>query len=113
MRAVNESRSILSRKPIEKLCSSELKKGIKLQSTHASEKRVNITLFERDIENLRNALSNVHKQEVKKNDAALRRLIDEIRADPAHLRAYSQIQLIELGRELIDESGNCPLCETQ
>lgn len=113
LRAVNESRSILSGKPIEKLCSSELKKGIKLQSTHASEKRVNITLFERDIENLRNALSNVHKQEVKKNDAALRRLIDEIRADPAHLRAYSQIQLIELGRELIDESGNCPLCETE
>ena len=51
-------------------------------------------------------------QLAKTKDIRLRGLLQDIRKDPQVLRTFSLQELMSLGIGLIDESGNCPLCET-
>ena len=112
LEVVNQNRAVLGGEPISELHSTDLKKSIKPQVAQTGEKPVNVTLFERDIQNIRQILSET-KQSLAKKDETLRGLIAAITADPALLRAFKQRELIELGRKLIDETGSCPLCETE
>lgn len=52
------------------------------------------------------------QREVSTHDNQLRTAISHFQANPLLLRAYSQQQLISRGIDLIDETGDCPLCDT-
>ncbi|MCD4782246.1 MAG: AAA family ATPase [Candidatus Eremiobacteraeota bacterium] len=112
LKFVNRNRAILGGQAILTLCSTELKIGIKPLTVFSSGKPINVTLFEEDIKKLRNVISEQNQAEIAKNDSQLRDLIATVRSNPRMLRALSRFQLTNLGIKLIDETGNCPLCDT-
>ena len=109
---VNQNRAVLGGQSISTLRSADLKTGLKSPTVVASDKAVNVTLLERDIQNLRNVTLEQNQAEIAESDKQLRDLIATIRSDPQLLRALSRLQLTNLGITLIDETGSCPLCDT-
>lgn len=109
---VNQNRAVLGGQSISTLRSADLKTGLKSPTVVASDKAVNVTLLERDIQNLHNVTLELNQAEIAKSDKQLRDLIATIRSDPQLLRALSRLQLTNLGITLIDETGSCPLCDT-
>ncbi len=109
---VNQNRAVLGGQPISTLRSTELKTGLKSPTVVSSDKAVNVTLLERDVQNLRNVTLEQNQAEIAKNDKQLRDLIATVRSEPQLLHALSRLQLTNLGITLIDETGNCPLCDT-
>ncbi len=109
---VNEKRKILGGQPISELHMEHLKKDIIPPASLPSDKVVNITIFERDVQNVRSAIANENQAKIANNDEKLRTLITTIRTDPDLQRELSHRELIQLGIPLIDESGSCPLCDT-
>ena len=109
---VNEKRKILGGQPISELRVESLKKDLIPPASLPSDKVVNITIFERDVQNVRAAISNENQAKIANNDEKLRTLITTIRTDPDLQRELSHRELIQLGIPLIDESGSCPLCDT-
>lgn len=112
LQIVNQNRAALAGKPISILQSKELKKGITAPVAVSRDQVANITLLERDIENLNTLTSEPNQAQIAKTDKTLRESIAAIRADAELLRSLSRLQLTKLGMELIDESGSCPLCDT-
>ena len=111
LKVINRNRQVLGGQPIRKLRHGELKKDITPPIAQTSGKSVNVTLFEGQVRTIRNLLSEGNK-EIAEKDENLRSFIASIKTNPTLLRAYSQRQLIVLGQSLLDESGKCPLCET-
>ncbi len=112
MQVVNQNRRILGGNPISALHSSDLKIGLKPPTFAAGNHTFNITLLDRDIQNLVNVTLAENKALIARNDEQLRALIATIRSDPQLLHALSHLQLTKIGIGLIDETGNCPLCGT-
>lgn len=112
LRIANQDRQILGGHPISVLRSTDLKKGLRPPSAVPSDQAVNITLLQRDIQNLRNVTSPEGESEIATTDAALREVIETVRSEPELLRALQRLELTKLGIELIDETGSCPLCDT-
>ena len=50
---------------------------------------------------------------ISETDKKLREIASKLRSDPRLIRALSLVKLTELGLELIDETGTCPLCDTK
>jgi ABC-type lipoprotein export system ATPase subunit len=109
---VNQNRTVLGGEPISILRSADLKAGLRSPTVVDSDKAVNVTLLERDIQNLRNVTLEQNQAEIAKSDKQLRDLMATIRSDPHLLRDLSRLQLTNLGITLIDETGSCPLCDT-
>jgi ABC-type iron transport system FetAB ATPase subunit len=109
---INRNREILGGKPFYSLKTAELKNGITLPKSASGEQSINVTVLERDIQNLTKLISDEHKSSVSAFDGKLRLLLKTIRSDPKLLRALSRLQLLQLGISLMDETGVCPLCET-
>lgn len=112
LQVVNQNRTILGGQPISILSSTELKKELKPPTIIPGDRLVNVTLLERDIDNLRKVMLEQSQTKIAKSDKQLRALLTTIRSDPELLRALARQKLIELGIELIDETGSCPLCDT-
>jgi len=112
LNAINQNRAILGAHPITKLSSTELKVNIKLPTATTSKQSINVTLLEGDITNIKNALSNQNKAEVSQIDNKLRGLIVEVKSKPGLLTNLSRQELTALGMRLLDDGGNCPLCDT-
>ncbi|MFQ5751173.1 MAG: AAA family ATPase, partial [bacterium] len=110
---VNKNRTILGGQRIQSINSEGLKSGINPLASTPSGQIANIDIFSRDIENIKGINSDETKNTVAKNDKELRNTLEEIRSKPELRLALVQKQLIEQGLELIDESGNCPLCDTE
>ena len=111
LEVVNQNRAILGADPLTKLTYKDLKTGIIPTATTSSQK-INVTIVEGDIKNLRNLFSDHYRKELSTIDASLRALIEKVRSNPELLRSLSREELITLGMQLIDEDGNCPLCDT-
>lgn len=109
---INRSREIFGGDRITELDSSKLKMGISLPTSQAGEQAVNVTLLERDIQNLSNLSIEDRKRILAQQDSKLRELLSAIQSDSELLQSLSRMQLIELGISLIDDTGSCPLCET-
>jgi energy-coupling factor transporter ATP-binding protein EcfA2 len=108
---VNQNRGILSADEISELCSANLKRNVRAPTVVSKSNGFNVTLFDRDILNLQNTLSKESKKRIGENDKKLREIIEKIRIDPDLMRTLKQLQLIELGMNMIDETGKCPLCD--
>jgi hypothetical protein len=109
---VNQNRAVLGGQSISTLRSADLKTGLKSPTVVAGNNAVNVTLLERDIQNLHNVTLEENQAEIAESDKQLRELIVTIRSDPQLLHALSRLQLTNLGIALIDETGSCPLCDT-
>jgi len=109
---INQNRVLLGGREITSLHSTQLKIDLTPPTVVSPGPASNITLLERDIDNLRNVISEGRIQATADTDNKLRDLIATIRSDPHLLRAFTQQRLIQLGLSMIDNTGSCPLCET-
>ena len=108
---INEARGQLGGPPLASVKSDQLKKNLAPPASLPQMQTLNVTMLQRDIDNLRKGLDSATVAQSGKTDAELRESISIVRSDPAHLHALSHLPLIELGVKLIDETGACPLCE--
>jgi hypothetical protein len=111
LKAINANRAILGGEPVSRIISSELKAGLSL-STVISEGFVNIKIIEDNIETIRR-MQKDDSRSIGCSDQQLRLLISQIQSNPKLSCSLSNLELIELGIRLIDEKGNCPLCEME
>lgn len=112
LEAVNHNRATLGAEPIGALESSELKVGLGPLTGVVRHEGLNVKLVAGDADNLRKARSEQYEAEIGATDDKLRALIGKIRSDARLSRVLSLRKLTELGIELIDETGKCPLCDT-
>jgi DNA repair exonuclease SbcCD ATPase subunit len=112
LRVVNQNRNILGAPAVSDLCSVSLKRGVRPPTVISRSDGFNITLFDRDVQNLQNVTSEEMGTRIEETDKRLRELIEKIRADSKLMRTLKQVQLIRLGMQMIDETGKCPLCDT-
>lgn len=112
LQIVNQNRALLGGQPILTLRSTALKTGLIPPTVISSGQAINITLLEKDIQNLRNVTLVENQAQIAKSDEELRALTETIRSDSQLLRALSLLELTKLGMTLIDETGGCPLCDT-
>lgn len=111
LQVVNGNRAVLGGQSILTLDSTNLKTGLTPPTVATNDESINVTLLERDIQNLRNVTIAENQVQVAKIDKELRDLIEIIRSDPQILASLSRLQLTRLGMEQIDETGSCPLCD--
>ena len=109
---VNQNRAVLGGQPISTLRPADLKTGLKSPTVVVSDKAVNVTLLERDIQNLHNVTLEQNQADIAKSDKQLRNLIATIRSHPQLLHELPRLELTKLGMTLIDDTGSCPLCDT-
>lgn len=109
---INQNRAVLGANSISLPKSNELKAGIKLPTAVGGKQSINITLLEGDLTNLKTVIAHQNQVEVSLIDNKLRSLITEVKLNPTLLISLSRQKLIDLGIELVDESGKCPLCDT-
>jgi hypothetical protein len=112
LHVVNQNRAVLKGQPIADLLAVDLKTELVPPNIVPISRSINITLLERDMQNLLSVMSAQNQAQIAKNDGQLRTSTMSIRSNPQLLHALSHLKLIELGMPLIDESGSCPLCGT-
>jgi DNA repair exonuclease SbcCD ATPase subunit len=111
LEVVNQNREVLGGQLVSELRSTSLKTDLRPPTVISKMDGVNITLLDRDIENIRKVTSEENQTQTAESDKQLRELIENIRANPDLLRVLSRVQLIKLGMKMIDETGRCPLCD--
>lgn len=110
---INQTRAIFGADPLTNSRSSELKNDIKLPTAINSERSVNTTLFQNDIDNLKSVLLDNNQDEITTYNETLKKLLETLKLNPDLRKAVSQQQLVMLGKDLIVEDDTiCPLCDT-
>jgi len=109
---VNKYRNILGGDSITELSSDNIKKDLFLPKADKEQIVVNINMLERNVQYLNEIFFKENQNKIKKADSKLRKLINKIISDEKLLKILNRRKLINLGLELIDETGNCPLCDT-
>ena len=110
---INDYRALLNGDPISELSVEQLQIDIKPPATLAKQQDVNISVFEKNLAQLTDWLAVDKKSALRKQDEALRSLIADIHTDAQSLRVYETQSLTQSGLDSLDESGKCPLCDTQ
>lgn len=108
---VNENRRLLNGEKIDDLFSLSIKDGLDLPGTIRKD-ALNIKLLEKEIDNIQEKLSTDNQNHIFHLHHKLKELKARIMADPQLNETASKLRLTELGLELIDDSGSCPLCHT-
>lgn len=107
---INNSRNILDGKPVETIKSGTLKS--KLSPPKLLVKSPNNSFsIENDINIIQEILDSKSLDILNKIDEELRVLLAVIKNDPSKLKSLSLQHLTKWGLDLIDETGNCPLCD--
>lgn len=107
---VNEKRALLGAVPITALKSTELKANVVAPVFQAKETAVNPAELKTHVENLTKFLSEEKLDALLKTDAGLRESLHQVQGNPELVRSLKKLNLFQLGIDLIDESGTCPLC---
>lgn len=110
LHVVNKKRSILGGHPISTLCSKDLKRGL-VPPTVSSHKCVGMESCKRSIQYLLKLDETDEQSRIEEIDKKLRESVNIIRSTPHMLRAISLLELTAIGIKLVDETGNCPLCD--
>jgi len=108
----NQNRALLGGQSISVLSSENIKQGLQPPSTIVTAEGININLLEKDIQSICGIVSEDSKRNIAEVDSELRSMVTSIRANPELVRALARVNLTKLGITLIDDSGNCPLCDT-
>ena len=105
---INNARSILGGTLIDNIKFENVKSGIVPPTSH--EKTVlNMSLFEKDLDNLKNPLN----QQFSEDEQHLRELIVNINNNSIFAKELARHKLTKQGIDLLDESDICPLCDFQ
>lgn len=107
---INDKRKILNGKSLEEFDSKNLKVDLSPPKLPAKS-QFNVFSIEREIENIQKIMDSKNLEILNEADRELQVLIGVINNDPTKLRALSLQQLTKIGLELINETGNCPLCD--
>ncbi len=110
---INTKRRALSAEPIKKLDSHIVKAKITAPVFLSKENTVNTLQLQQDVDSLTKFQTEETKKEFLENDKQLRTDIECINSNPHLMKSLQRSRLIELGIQLIDDSGSCPLCDTQ
>jgi len=108
---VNTKRALLGAVPITAFKSTELKTNVVAPVFQAKETAVNPSELKTHIENLTTFLTAENVDTLLKTDASLRESLQQVQANPELVRLLKKLSLFQLGIDLIDESGTCPLCD--
>lgn len=111
LRIVNENRAILGGQQLSELRAEAIQKGLSPPApTH--EPTVNPVLVVQDVEHCRRFLAEENRAAIGDIDSRLRELLQTELRDPDVKRDLAHLDLIEQGLNLIDDTGRCPLCDT-
>ena len=69
--------------------------------------------MEKDFENLTRSEDSTFRETLVKYDTELRSQLSYLKSDPKLRRLLAQAQLLQTGLSLVDDTGLCPLCDTQ
>lgn len=109
---INKYRTLLGGELVTDLFSNTIKKDLYPLKVDKEQSVVNVYMLERDIEYLNKISFDDNQKIIKEADSKLRKLIKKIVSDEKLLKTLNCRKLIELGLELLDETGDCPLCDT-
>jgi len=109
---INSNRSILKGKQIDSISSKDLKKELNPPVFLSENQGINIAQLDKDIQILKNLSHPSVQDQISQDNEVLKNIIKIIHSDPKLLRAILSLKLIQLGIKLIQDSGECPLCET-
>ena len=110
---ISAKRAILGGKAISEFKISFIKSDLKTPSEiSAKDDSVNTNIFETNIKSVKAISADEKQQIIEGLDQRLRGGITSIKADPELLKSLKKHELNKLGLELIDDSGDCPLCDT-
>ena len=109
---VNKYRTILVGDSITELFSNNIKKDLFPPKADKDQIMVNVALLERFIQSLNEIFFDKNQKVIKEANSKLCELITQIISDERLLKTLNRRKLVELGLELIDETGDCPLCDT-
>ncbi len=112
LEAVNRYRAVFGKPALDQLGPETLKADIALPAAVQGGQQINVTLVQNDIANLLKALDPHSVNAMASAEQNLRQILQTIRGDQRLLRDLNTQQLVTLGINLLDDSGQCPLCET-
>lgn len=107
---INNNRNILDGKPVETIKSETLKSKLSPPKLLAKSPNMSFSI-ENDINIIQEILDSKNLDILNKIDEELRVLLAVIKNDPSKLKSLSLQHLTKWGLDLIDETGNCPLCD--
>ncbi len=108
---INTQRHILGSEPFIELNLQEIRAGVQY-SDERRNKTEGIISLQTELENLKNFTQKQGNQ-LRSLDFELRQKLISLLTNPELAHALEQHKLTELGIELLDDSGLCPLCEAQ
>ncbi len=112
LKFINERRKLLGALPILGLNSAKIKMDLTPPVSLPADKIINTIQLQLDIK----ALTEFQTENILKPlfgaDVELLSQIKLIKANPHLLRSLKRLELIQLGIQLVDDSGVCPLCDT-
>ena len=109
----NNQRGVLGAKNVDNVNSSTLKSDLTLPKTAEGGQSINVTIFQRDLNNLLQISEVASKKITADHLSQLRSAIKDIHSDPQLSQSLSRMRLLLMGKDLLDNSGDCPLCETE
>lgn len=109
---VNEKRILLKGEPIGELNSSKIKADLSPPILLPQDESVNLSRLESDADVIAELLLVEHQRETEKSDLEIREVLDVLLDTPQKMRDLARLELLEQGLEMIDETGDCPLCDT-
>jgi len=114
LQRVNDLRAALGGQPIKALSRTTLKDGLAPPAAPSSEGgAIDRKAAERAIASLRALVDPAHPADrILTAHRDLGAIVNQVKEQPQMLRDLTVRQLIEMGIDLIDDSGACPLCET-
>jgi len=112
LECINKNRGILGASPITEINSAKLKANLTPPVFLPKEKTINVTQLKQDIESIKGFYTEASRATFFKTDEELRNSIELINKNPVLLKSLKRLKLMQLGIELIDETGACPLCDT-
>jgi len=110
---VNKFRKVLALEPVYEVSSNIIVEDISPSEEKAKVEKINPDILRKDIDSLLKCLSQDNQIGLEKVYNELCDLLEQIRKDEELNREFSLHQLLELGVNLIEEDGRCPLCLTQ
>jgi len=109
---INNNRHVLNGNQISTISSKDLKKELSSTASISENQFINTAQLDKDILRLKKLFITSLQDKILQNEQDLRDIIKTIHLDPKLLQAISSLKLIQLGINLIQDSGECPLCET-
>ena len=109
LEAINRIRATLGGEKVETVANA--KRDLLPPAISSSDSKT--TSLYNDVNSLRTSLTGETQNQLDAWDATLREMLCSLNEDPTKLRAARQVELVELGIKSLDNSGLCPLCDTE